>query len=37
MVDPNEEDALKFVPTGLVNGIKCIKIDKSDVQVEIYY
>jgi len=37
MVDPSNASALKFVPTADINGVKCAKIEKSDVQSKTEY
>ena len=37
LVDPNEGIQLKFVPTSIINGIRCTQIVKSDVEHEIRY
>ncbi|KAJ8443060.1 LOW QUALITY PROTEIN: hypothetical protein Cgig2_004265 [Carnegiea gigantea] len=37
MVDPEEGTELKFVPTQIINGVKCAKLDKDDVAAETEY
>jgi len=37
MVDPEEGTKLKFVPTKLINGVKCAKIEKEYVMLEIKF
>ncbi|KAJ8419566.1 LOW QUALITY PROTEIN: hypothetical protein Cgig2_004597 [Carnegiea gigantea] len=37
MVDPEEGTELKFVPTKIINGVKCAKIKKEDVMPEIEF
>ena len=37
LVDPNEGTELKFIPSNLINGIKCTQLEKSDVEEEIRY
>ena len=37
MVDPEEGTDLKYMPTKLINGIKCAKIEKEDVKQEIKF
>ncbi|KAJ8421769.1 hypothetical protein Cgig2_000946 [Carnegiea gigantea] len=32
LVDPNEGTELKFVPSSIINGVKCTKLVKSDVE-----
>lgn len=37
MVDPNEGTSLKFIPTQVINGVKCAKLTPDDVNSEIAY
>jgi len=37
MLDPNEGTELKFIPSSNINGVKCTKIEKSDVVDGISY
>ena len=37
LVDPNEGTELKFVPSNVINGVKCAQIEKTDVELEIQY
>ncbi|KAJ8436173.1 hypothetical protein Cgig2_034201 [Carnegiea gigantea] len=37
MVDPEEGADLKFIPTRTINGVKCSKLEKEDVEAEIEY
>ena len=37
LVDPDEGSSLAFVPTSLIDGVKCAKIDREDVLPEIEY
>ena len=37
LVDPNEGNELKFVPTQTINEIRCTQIEKADVEDEICY
>ena len=36
-MDPNEGTELNFVPTQIINGIKCTRLEKSDVDAKILY
>ncbi|KAJ8449649.1 hypothetical protein Cgig2_005671 [Carnegiea gigantea] len=35
LVDPNEGTELKFVPSSIINGVKCTQLEKSDVEAEV--
>ncbi|KAJ8443420.1 hypothetical protein Cgig2_024197 [Carnegiea gigantea] len=37
MTDPNESTSLKFIPSLVVNGVKCARIEATDVMPEIEY
>ncbi|KAJ8421398.1 hypothetical protein Cgig2_009479 [Carnegiea gigantea] len=37
VVDPEEGTDLKFIPTHLINGVRCAKLEKDDVAAEINY
>ncbi|KAJ8421292.1 LOW QUALITY PROTEIN: hypothetical protein Cgig2_031131 [Carnegiea gigantea] len=37
LTDPNEGTELKFIPSSIINGVKCTNLVKSDVEVEIQY
>ena len=37
MVDPDDGGAHSFVPTQTVNGVKCAKLEKADVEDEVQY
>ena len=37
LVDPEEGSELKFFPTSMVNGVRCAKLEKKDVESEIEY
>ena len=37
LVDPNEGNELKFVPTHTINGVRCTQIERTDVEDEICY
>jgi len=37
LVDPNEGTELKFVPSSIINGVKCTQLEQSDVKDEIQY
>ncbi|KAJ8432350.1 hypothetical protein Cgig2_021120 [Carnegiea gigantea] len=37
LVDPDEGTELKFVPSNIINGVRCAQIEKSDVEIEIQY
>ena len=36
-MDPEEGSELKFVPTCVVNGVRCAKLDKEDILTEINF
>ena len=37
MVDPDEGTTLEFIPTKIIDGVKCAEIDKEDVFPRIAY
>ena len=37
LVNPNEGNSLKFIPTSIINGTKCDKIMKEDVEPKVEY
>ena len=37
LVDPDEGTELKFVPSNVINGVRCAHLERTDVEVEIQY